>query len=63
MKSRYRANVWSGEHSDVHLLPYPVNVDMDGNVTALEAPWDCFPDTSAPVLGAKSGVFPEKLTT
>ena len=51
------------EHSDVHMLPYPVNVDEDGNVTALEAPWDCFPDTSAPVLGAKSGVFPEKLTT
>ncbi len=51
------------EHSDVHMLPYPVNVDDDGNVTALEAPWDCFPDTSAPVLGAKSGYLPGKLTT
>ena len=38
-------------------------VDEEGNVTALEPPWDCFPDTSAPVLGSKSGVFPEKLTT
>jgi len=51
------------EHSDAHMLPYPINVDEDGMVTALESPWDCFPDTLAPVLGAKSGVFPKKLTT
>ena len=50
-------------HSDVHMLPYPINVDEDGNITTLESPWDCFPDTSAPVCGSKSGVFPEKLTT
>ena len=51
------------EHSDVHLLPYPIQVDEDGIVTPLESPWDCFPDTSAPVLGAKSGYLPAKLTT
>merc|ERR1712051_245123 len=51
------------QHSDVHMLPYPINVDEEGNVTPLESPWDCFPDTSAPVLGAKSGYLPAKLTT
>ena len=51
------------EHSDVHMLPYPINVDEEGHVTSLEAPWDCFPDTSAAVLGAKSGYLPAKLTT
>ena len=48
------------EHSDVHLLPYPINVDEEGNVTALEEPWNCFPDTSAQVLGAKSAFPPNK---
>ena len=51
------------QHSDVHMLPYPINVDEEGNVTALDAPWDCFPDTSASVLGAKSGMLPDKITT
>lgn len=51
------------QHSDVHLLPYPIQVDSEGNVSALEAPFDCFPDTSAKVLGSKSGYLPEKLTT
>ena len=51
------------QHSDVHILPYPINVDEDGNVTSLESPWNCFPDTKASVLGAKSGYLPEKLTT
>ena len=51
------------QHSDVHILPYPVAVDEEGNVTSLESPWDCFPDTNAPVLGAKSCYLPEKLTT
>ena len=51
------------EHSDCHVLPYPINVDEEGNVTALEAPFDCFPDTSASILGQKSGYLPEKLTT
>ena len=51
------------QHSDVHILPYPINVDEEGNVTSLEAPWDCFPDTNAPVLGHKSHYLPEKLTT
>jgi phospholipase D1/2 len=51
------------QHSEVHILPYPVQVDNEGNVSALEAPWNCFPDTSASVLGCKSGYLPAKLTT
>ena len=51
------------QHSDVHILPYPINVDEEGNVTALEAPWDCFPDTNASVIGAKSYILPKNLTT
>ena len=51
------------EHSDVHLLPYPIMVDQCGEVSHLDAPWDCFPDTSASVLGGKSGYLPAKLTT
>ena len=51
------------EHSDVHALPYPINVDAEGNISALEPPWDCFPDTAASVLGQKSGFLPVKMTT
>ena len=51
------------EHSDVHALPYPINVDTEGNVLALEPPWDCFPDTTASALGQKSGFLPVKMTT
>ena len=53
-------------HSDVHLLPYPIQVSEDGAVQTLPEPFDCFPDTSAKVLGAKSGLpfkLPMKLTT
>ena len=51
------------QHSDTHMMPYPINVDEEGNVTALDEPWNCFPDTSASVLGAKSGMLPDKITT
>ena len=53
------------EHSDVHMLPYPINVDEEGNVTNLEAPLDCFPDTEANVLGNPSSLpkLPVKITT
>ena len=51
------------QHSDVKMLPYPINVDEEGNVTALDAPWNCFPDTSASVLGGKSLLLGEKITT
>jgi len=52
------------KHCDVHMLPYPINIDPDcGNVSSLEAPWDCFPDTTAKVLGQKSNLYPVKLTT
>ena len=44
-------------------LSNPVAVAQDGRVTHLDAPWDCFPDTSAKVLGVKSGYLPGKLTT
>ena len=29
------------DHSDVHLLPYPITVDECGEVTNLEEPWNC----------------------
>nr|XP_040577067.1 phospholipase D alpha 1-like [Lepeophtheirus salmonis] len=51
------------EFSDVHMLPYPIHVTEEGEVEALEEPWNCFPDTTAKVLGAKSGYLPAKLTT
>lgn len=50
-------------HSDVHMLPYPISVAEDGRISGLESPFDCFPDTQAKVLGAKSGYLPGKLTT
>ena len=56
-------NAEEPQHSDIHLLPYPINVDGMGNVTSLDPPLDCFPDTEASVLGAKSGYLPSKLTT
>ena len=51
------------QHTDTHLLPYPVYVAETGHVSPREAPWDKFPDTPASVLGAKSGMLPGKLTT
>jgi phospholipase D1/2 len=51
------------EHSDVHMLPYPIQMDEKGDVYPLPEPFDCFPDTSARVLGNKSGYLPVKLTT
>merc|ERR1711971_988561 len=46
------------EHSDVKLLPYPINVDEEtGDVTAA---LEFFPDTLAPVLGAKTAIPPNK---
>ena len=53
------------EHSDVKMLPYPINVDKKGKVTALEKPWNCFPDTQASVIGATTGEFDmaPKITT
>jgi len=50
-------------HSDIHLLPYPLAVSEMGDVSSLDAPWDTFPDTLAPVVGTKSGILPVKLTT
>jgi len=49
------------EHSDVHLLPYPIRVEQDGTVGPLDDP--NFPDTEAQVIGTKSGYLPGKLTT
>ena len=51
------------QHSDCHVLPYPIKIDKKGNISALDSPWDCFPDTSAHVLGGKSLKLPGKLTT
>ena len=63
------SNYWSKyisktpENCSAHILPYPIQVDDMGNVTSLAEPWNCFPDTTAPVLGHKSGLLPGKLTT
>lgn len=48
-------------HLEAHLLKYPLAVQQDGSVTALE---DCpnFPETEAPILGAPN-YLPNKLTT
>ena len=51
------------EHSDVHLLPYPIQVSEDGAVESLPEPFDCFPDTDANVFGRESAVLPQKVTT
>ncbi len=48
---------------EAHMLPYPVTVDEEGHVSALESPFDRFPDTQASVLGKRSGYLPSKLTT
>ena len=53
----------SPQHSDTHMLPYPLYVSPSGEVIAKEAPWDKFPDTEAPVVGTKCGLLPAKLTT
>jgi len=50
-------------HSDVHLLPYPLTVAETGDISPLEAPYNCFPDTKAKVVGSKSSILPAKLTT
>ena len=50
------------EHSDVHMLPYPIHVDEEGKVTTLNSPFDRFPDTLADVKG-KNTYLPNKLTT
>lgn len=51
------------QHSDIHMLPYPVKITQEGLVEALDSPWDKFPDTYANVLGVRSGYLPAKLTT
>ena len=51
------------EASNVHMMPYPINVGQWGKVDPLPAPYDCFPDTQAPVKGERCSVLPVKLTT
>ena len=45
-----------------HLVHYPVQVDSDGEVSALPG-LACFPDTTASIAGAKTWTIPAKLTT
>ncbi|KAK4600800.1 hypothetical protein RGQ29_010418 [Quercus rubra] len=45
-----------------HLLPYPIQVTRDGKITTLSM-FRFFPDTKAPVLGAKSEYLLPILTT
>ena len=53
------------EHSNIHMLPYPIKVEEDGTVTNLDPPFHCFPDTSANVLGQLSTLhtISTKITT
>jgi phospholipase D1/2 len=45
-----------------HLIPYPIQVEDDGSISELPG-FALFPDTTAPVSGAKSTMLPMKLTT
>ena len=45
-----------------HLVSYPITVEQDGTVGPLEG-FENFPDTEAAVLGGKSALLVEKLTT
>lgn len=45
-----------------HLLPYPVRVSCDGEVSAMPGS-ENFPDTTAPVIGAVAQYYPSILTT
>nr|KAJ0212063.1 hypothetical protein LSAT_V11C400192390 [Lactuca sativa] len=45
-----------------HLLRYPVGIARDGDITELPGT-ECFPDTSAKILGTKSDFLPPILTT
>ncbi|XP_076884478.1 phospholipase D alpha 1-like isoform X2 [Bidens hawaiensis] len=45
-----------------HLLRYPIAITSDGGVTELPG-IECFPDTSAKILGGKSDYLPPILTT
>lgn len=45
-----------------HLLKYPIEVDVDGNVNPLPG-HENFPDVGGRVLGAHSPAIPDILTT
>jgi len=45
-----------------HLLRYPIEISGEGSVTQLKG-FELFPDTKAPILGAKSDYMPPILTT
>ena len=47
---------------DSHLMSYPLMVHSDGGLTTL-AKCPHFPDTTAPIMGKKSAMFPMSLTT
>ena len=52
------------QESDCRILPYPIAVDkVEGKVSALDPPYDQFPDVGGSVLGKKSGIIPSKVTT
>ena len=55
-----------GDHDDEfvagHLVEYPIRVDEEGNVFAMDDSTN-FPDTEAAIEGAKSAHLPNKLTT
>lgn len=45
-----------------YLLPYPIRVDGKGKVSNRPG-FTKFPDTNGDVLGTKSNLFPDLLTT
>lgn len=51
-----------GDSVSGHLVEYPILVSQQGEVSSLPETF-CFPDTSAPIQGAKSVHLPGKLTT
>jgi len=52
------------QYSQVHLVPYPIQVNQDGSVENVPG-WENFPDTDAPVFGSISMLpnYNNKITT
>ncbi len=53
-----------GTQTPAQMLPYPLNVMPDGTLENMEG-YSCFPDFpgSSKVMGKKSAMIPQKVTT
>lgn len=58
----YTQEIFEEDHMVGHLLPYPIHVTSNGEITTRPG-FEFFPDTKAPVLGAKSDYLIPMLTT